>query len=339
MRYKDSGVDIDKANEATRSIAQDVRSTWGGEVLSEVGSFGGLFRIPDGYQAPVLVSSMDGVGTKILVASRAGRFDTVGQDLVNHCVNDILVQGARPLYFLDYIAAGRLEPRVVADVVKGLATACRENGCALIGGETAEMPGVYHGDDFDLAGTIVGVVERDGIVDGGAIAAGDVVLAFESSGLHTNGFSLARNIVFESAGLDVDDEVPELGATVADELLRVHRSYLAPVAEMMKTVTVKGLAHITGGGVVENLPRVLPSGCAAVIRRGTWPEPSIFAYLAAAGQVPDAEMFRVFNMGLGMLAVVSQEDAARLGDTLAGHTVHTVGEIVAGDRFVDIVPA
>jgi phosphoribosylformylglycinamidine cyclo-ligase len=282
---------------------------------------------------------MDGVGTKLLVASRAGRFDTVGQDLVNHCVNDILVQGARPLYFLDYIAAGRLDPRVVAGVVKGLATACRENGCALIGGETAEMPGLYHGDDFDLAGTIVGVVERDGVIDGSGITAGDVVLAFESNGLHTNGYSLARNIVFEGAGLDVDDEIPELGCTVADELLRVHRSYLAPVLEMMETITIKGLAHITGGGVVENLPRVLPPGCAAVIRRGTWPETPVFAYLAAAGEVPDAEMFRVFNMGLGMLAVVSPQDAGRVGDTLAGHTVRAVGEIVAGERFVDIVPA
>jgi phosphoribosylformylglycinamidine cyclo-ligase len=338
MRYKDSGVDIDKANEAMRSIARDVRSTWGDGVLSEEGAFGGLFRVPDGYSEPVLVSSTDGVGTKLLVASLAQRFDTVGRDLVNHCVNDILVQGARPLYFLDYVAAGRIEPDVVAEVVKGLAAACRENGCALIGGETAEMPGVYHGDDFDLAGTIVGIVERKAIIDGSSIAPGDVVLAFESNGLHTNGFSLARRIAFEAAGLDVDDEIEELGCTAADELLRVHRSYLAPVTAMMERVTVKGLAHVTGGGIVENLPRILPEGCAATIRRGSWPEPPVFGWLADRGQVPEAEMFRVFNMGAGMLVVVGREEAARIPDTLAGVRNHNVGEVVAGDGFVDIVP-
>lgn len=336
MRYKDSGVDIDKANEATKSIARDVRATWGDEVLSDVGSFGGLFRLPPGYRDPVLVSSMDGVGTKLLVASAARRFDTVGQDLVNHCVDDILVQGARPLYFLDYVAAGSLDPKVVAGVVKGLARACGENGCALIGGETAEMPGVYHGDDFDLAGAIVGVVERDEIIDGTSIVPGDVVFALESNGLHTNGFSLARKIFFEVAGLSVDDHVAELGCTVADELLRVHRSYLAPVRELASLVTVKGLAHITGGGVVENLPRVLPAGCAASINAGSWPVPPVFAFLAEKGDVPEGEMYRVFNMGLGMLAVVSKEEAGRVSDTLAGQSVHAVGEIVAGDGFVDI---
>lgn len=338
MKYKDSGVDIDKANQATRSITRDVRSTWGDEVLSDVGSFGGLFRMPEGLDDPVLVSSMDGVGTKLLVASMAGRFDTVGQDLVNHCVNDILVQGARPLYFLDYVAAGALDPDVVAGVVRGLATACRENGCALVGGETAEMPGLYHGSDFDLAGTIVGVVERDRIIDGRSITPGDVVFAFESNGLHTNGFSLARRIVFDAAGLEVSDTVDVLGHTVADELLRVHRSYLEPVMEMMGRVTVKGLAHITGGGVVENLPRVLPTGCGAALRRGTWPVPPVFTFLAETGDVPDGEMFRVFNMGLGMLAVVGHDEAGRVPDTLAGHDVHRVGEIVAGDG-VEILPA
>jgi len=337
MKYKDSGVDIDKANEATKSITRDVRTTWSKAVLSDVGSFGGLFRLPEGYREPVLVSSMDGVGTKLLVASAARRFDTVGQDLVNHCVNDILVQGATPLYFLDYVAAGKLDPAVVAGVVGGLAKACRENGCALVGGETAEMPGVYHGDDFDLAGTIVGIVERDGIIDGSSITPGDVILAFESNGLHTNGFSLARRIVFEAAGLEVGDTIDELGATVADVLLSVHRSYLAPVREMMGLVTVKGLAHITGGGVLENLPRVLPDGCAATIRKGTWPVPPVFTYLAVRGDVAEGEMYRVFNMGLGMLAVVAKADAARLPDTLSGMRVHEVGEVTAGDRVVRVV--
>ncbi len=337
MRYKDSGVDIDKANEATKAIARDVRDTWGEEVLSEVGSFGGLFRLPGGYDDPVLVSSMDGVGTKLLVAIMAGRFDTVGQDLVNHCVNDILVQGARPLYFLDYVAAGTLEPEVIAGVVKGLAVACKENGCALIGGETAEMPGLYQGRDFDLAGTVVGVVEHDRIIDGRSIAPGDVIFALGSSGLHTNGYSLARRIMFDAAGLSVDDRVDELGCSVGDELLKVHRSYLAPVTELMGTVGVKGLAHITGGGVVENLPRVLPAGCAATINAGTWPVPPVFPYLSATGDVPEGEMYRVFNMGLGMLAVVGKEEAGRVPGTLAGHHVHTVGVIVEGDRYVDVV--
>ena len=337
MRYKDSGVDIDKANQATRSITRDVRSTWRSEVLSDVGSFGGLFRMPEGYRDPVLVSSMDGVGTKLLVASMAGRFDTVGQDLVNHCVNDILVQGARPLFFLDYIAAGTLQPSIVAGVVNGLAQACRENGCALIGGETAEMPGLYHGDDFDLAGTIVGIVERDAIIDGTSIVPGDVIVAFESNGLHTNGYSLARRIVFDALGLAVDDHVDELGLTVAGELLKVHRSYLGPVFELVDKVPIKGLAHITGGGVLENLPRVLPPGAAATIHKGTWQVPAVFDFLAARGDVPEGEMYRVFNMGLGMLAVVGGDDARRVPRGAGGLTVHTVGEITHGDGVVSVV--
>lgn len=334
MRYKDSGVDIEKANAAKRAISEHVRGTWDEAVLSEVGSFGGLFKIPDGYREPVLVSSMDGVGTKVLVANMAGRFDTVGQDLVNHCVNDILVQGARPLYFLDYMAAGSLDAGLVAEVVKGLATACRENGCALVGGETAEMPGLYSGSDFDLAGTIVGIVERDGVVDGSSIVPGDVVFALPSSGLHTNGYSLARRVFFDAAGLSVGDRVAELGCTVGDELLKVHRSYLEPISELMRLVTVKGLAHITGGGVVENLPRILPMGCAATIERGTWPVPAVFTFIAEKGDVADDEMFRVFNMGLGMLAVVGKEEADRVP---GGLEMHVVGEIVTGDGFVDVV--
>jgi len=336
VRYRDSGVDIDKANEAMRRIKTSVRSTWSNHVLSDVGHFGGLFSVPGAYKEPVLVSSMDGVGTKLLVASRAGRFDTVGQDLVNHCVNDILVQGAEPLFFLDYLAAGHLDPQMVAGLVEGLAQACAENGCALIGGETAEMPGVYHGDDFDLAGTIVGVVERSGIIDGSAITPGQVLLALASNGLHTNGYSLVRRVVFEHMGLDVTDSVDELGHTVGDELLRVHRSYLGPVGAIRNAGPIAGLAHITGGGVVENLPRVLPDSCSARITRGAWPVPAVFPWLAGGGDIPEGEMFRVFNMGLGMIVVVDADTADRVGNEIADTEVYRVGEIVEGDGSVEL---
>jgi phosphoribosylformylglycinamidine cyclo-ligase len=336
MRYRDSGVDIDKANEATRAIARLAKNTWGPEVLSEIGHFGGLFEVPKNYREPVLVSSMDGVGTKLLVAKAAGKFDTVGQDLVNHCVNDILVQGARPLFFLDYIAAGKLEPSMVASVVSGLALACKENGCALIGGETAEMPGLYQHGDFDLAGTIVGVVERASVIDGSSIVAGDLVFALPSNGLHTNGYSLARR-VFEEAGLSIDARIDEFGSTVAEELLRVHRSYLSAVTEIAEKVRIKGLAHITGGGVVENLPRILPDGTGARVHRGTWPVLPVFDYLARAGDVVEGEMYRVFNMGVGMLVVVSPTDAAKVPERAAGLTVYRVGEIVEGDGSVTLV--
>ncbi len=336
MRYRDSGVDIDKANEATRAIARLAKGTWGPEVLSEIGHFGGLFAVPKSYRDPVLVSSMDGVGTKIMVARAAGKYDTVGQDLVNHCVNDILVQGARPLFFLDYIAAGKLEPAMVASVVAGLAHACKENGCALIGGETAEMPGLYQHGDFDLAGTIVGVVERDRVIDGSSIVAGDLGFALPANGLHTNGYSLARRVV-EEAGLAIDARVDEFGATVAEELLRVHRSYLASVAEIAAKVRIKGLAHITGGGILENFPRILPDGTGARIHKGSWPVLPVFDYLAKKGDVIEGEMYRVFNMGVGMLVVVSAKDGASVPERVAGLTVYSVGEIVKGERSVALV--
>ncbi len=334
MRYRESGVDIDKANEATRAIARLVKKTWSRDVLSEIGSFGGLFRVPAGMREPVLVSSMDGVGTKLLVARAARRYDTVGQDLVNHCVNDILVQGARPLFFLDYVAAGKIEPDMVAGLVSGLAKACEENGCALIGGETAEMPGLYQEGDFDLAGTIVGVVERDAIIDGTGIVPGDAVFALPSNGLHTNGYSLARRIAFGTLGLEVDSAVEELGGTVADEFLRVHRSYLAAVNAIGAKVKIKGLAHITGGGVLENLPRILPRGCSARLERGAWPVPPVFGWIAKKGDVVEGEMYRVFNMGAGMLVVVSAEDASRVPGSADGMTVYRAGAIVSGDGTV-----
>jgi phosphoribosylformylglycinamidine cyclo-ligase len=337
MRYRESGVDIDKANQATRAIARLVGKTWGKAVLSQIGHFGGLFEVPSGYRQPVLVSSMDGVGTKIMVAVAARRFDTVGQDLVNHCVNDILVQGARPLFFLDYVAAGKLDPDMVADVVAGLAKACEENQCALIGGETAEMPGLYNDGDFDLAGTIVGIVEREKIIDGSGIVPGDVVFALPSNGLHTNGYSLARKILFDVKKLKVDSRIEALGATIGEELLRVHRSYLAPVSAIGGSVAIKGLAHITGGGILENLPRIFPKGCAARIRRGSWPVLPVFEMIARDGDVVEGEMYRVFNMGAGMLIVVSADDAARMPARADALDVHRVGEIVRGNGEVELV--
>ncbi len=336
MRYRDSGVDIDKANQATRAIARLAKETWGPEVLSEIGHFGGLFEVPKGMRNPVLVSSMDGVGTKLLIAREAGVFDTVGQDLVNHCVNDILVQGARPLFFLDYVAAGKLEPEMIARVVTGLAKACHENRCALIGGETAEMPGLYQHGDFDLAGTIVGIVERDGVIDGSSIAAGDAIFALPSNGLHTNGYSLVRRVI-EKSQLKLDERVEAFGSTLGEELLRVHRSYLDAVTAIARTVTIKGLAHITGGGIVENLPRILPDGTGARIDKGTWPVLPIFELIARAGDVVEGEMYRVFNMGVGMLVVVGAQDAAKVPERAEGLTVYRVGDVVPGDGTVHVV--
>lgn len=336
MKYKDSGVDIDKAGRAMKSISRYVKATWGENVLSEVGQFGGLYRVPSGYRDPVLVASMDGVGTKVKVALLAGRYDTVGQDLVNHCVNDILVQGGRPLFFLDYLAAGSLDPGMLADVVKGLGIACEQNGCALIGGETAEMPGLYRGHDFDLAGTIIGVVERSRIIDSSGIEPGDVVFGLPSSGLHTNGYSLVRRLLFEDLRLGIDDRVEEFGCTVAEELLKIHVSYLSHVSGLVKSVEIKGLAHITGGGVPDNLPRILPEGTGAVIRVGAWPVPPVFGFIREKGDVADAEMYRVFNMGLGMLVVVGADDAGKVPERVEDSTVYRVGEIVVGDGGVEI---
>lgn len=328
MKYKDSGVNIDRANRARDSIASQVESTWGSEVLSKTGAFGGLFAQSGSYDEPVLVSSMDGVGTKVMVATMTGRFDTVGRDLVNHCVNDILVQGARPLFFLDYLASGALEPERVSRIVEGVAVACRENGCALLGGETAEMPGVYRGEDFDLAGCVVGIVEKKRIVDGSSIKPGDALFALAAAGLHTNGYSLARGVFFDRLKLGVDDTVPELGCTVGEELLKIHASYLRPVETLMERVTIKGMAHVTGGGVVENLPRILPHTCDARIDKSTWPVPAVFGFLREKGGVEEAEMFRVFNMGLGMVLVAAASDADKL--TASGVDIHRIGEITKG---------
>lgn len=337
MDYKRAGVDIDAGNDTVRRIKDLARRTFTPGVLSSIGSFGGLFRLGGGYRDPVLVSSADGVGTKLRVAFLTGRHSTVGQCLVNHCVNDILVQGAQPLFFLDYLATGTLAPDVAAEIVEGMAQACRENGCALIGGETAEMPGFYASGEYDIAGFIVGVVERDRVITGEGIRPGDALIGLRSTGLHTNGYSLARAIFFEQLGLSVASVVPELGATVGDELLRVHRSYLPVIRPLLETGLVKGLAHITGGGITENLPRILPAGTAALVDKTAWAPNPVFAYLRAAGGVPDDEMFRAFNMGIGLIVVCRADDVPRVTEALgaAGEAeTPLIGRIVDGEPGV-----
>ncbi|MBI1280402.1 MAG: phosphoribosylformylglycinamidine cyclo-ligase [Anaerolineaceae bacterium] len=323
--YELAGVNIDASNRAKTLMTAAVKSTYGKEVLSGIGAFGGLFDASalKGMESPVLVASTDGVGTKTKVASRLNRWESIGHDLVNHSINDILVQGARPLFFLDYVASSQVEPEQIAAVVAGVAAACKAAGCALIGGETAEMPGVYLPGEIDLAGTIIGVVERGQIIDGSRIQAGDVIVGFPSTGLHTNGYSLARRVLDE---LDWTTEVSELGGTIGDALLTVHRSYIPDVDQLQNTgIEIKGLAHITGGGLIENPPRIFPEGIGAVINRGTWKAPAIFELIQELGNVSDAEMFRVFNMGLGMIAVVSREQASLLP---AEYPI--VGEMISG---------
>jgi phosphoribosylformylglycinamidine cyclo-ligase len=335
MDYKAAGVDIEAGNATVRRIRSLARSTFTPGVLSDIGSFGGLFRLDTSrYRDPVLVSSADGVGTKLKVAFLAGRHDTVGIDLVNHCVNDILVQGAEPLFFLDYLATGRLQPDVAASIVGGMAQACRDNGCALLGGETAEMPGFYADGEYDLAGFIVGVVERAAIVDGHGIVPGDAVIGIPSSGLHTNGYSLARSIVFERLGLKVDSPVPGIGRTVGDLLLEPHRSYLSMIQPLLEGHRIKGMAHITGGGITDNLPRVLPRGTAASIARGAWEAPALFRWLQESGRVPADDMLRTFNMGIGLIVITANTSAEQLLQELAargGRDAKIIGEIIPGD--------
>ena len=341
MEYKTAGVDIDAGNETVRRIRTLARSTFTPGVLSEIGSFGGLFRLDrERYQDPVLVSSADGVGTKLLVARTAGRYDTVGQDLVNHCVNDILVQGAEPLFFLDYLATGRLLPSVAEQVVIGIARACTENGCALIGGETAEMPGFYADGEYDIAGFIVGAVDKAKVIDGRAVVPGDVLIAVPSAGLHTNGYSLARRVFFEMAGWKVDTFVDELGTTIGDALLAPHRSYLGLVRPLIEREWVRGLAHITGGGLIENVPRALPEGCSAEIDPKAWSIPPIFQLLRQHGAIAREEMFRAFNMGVGLVIVCSSHDAERVLNMLmrgGEPNAFRLGLVIAGERSVQYV--
>ena len=341
--YRSAGVDIDAGNETVRRIKSLARGTFTSGVLSEIGSFGGLFALDrDRYREPVLVSSADGVGTKLKVAFMTGRHNTVGADLVNHCVNDVLVQGARPLFFLDYLATGRLEPDVAEQVISGVARACRENGCALIGGETAEMPGFYADGEYDIAGFIVGVVEKARVIDGRSIRPGDALVGLPSSGLHTNGYSLARRVMFDDRRLSPDSVRPELGTTIADALLAPHRSYLRAISPLLDADLVKGMAHITGGGITENLPRVLPDGCAATIHPGTWTEPPIFTLISDLGSIARAEMFRAFNMGIGLIVECDADRAHEVLGQLAAageREARIIGSVTAGDRVIRYVPS
>jgi phosphoribosylformylglycinamidine cyclo-ligase len=335
MDYKASGVDIDAGNEAVRRIRGLARSTFTPAVLSDIGSFGGLFRLEPGrFKDPVLVASADGVGTKLKVAFMADKHDTVGMDLVNHCVNDILVQGAEPLFFLDYLATGKLSPAVAESIVGGMAAACRENGCALLGGETAEMPGFYADGEYDLAGFIVGAVDRERLITGRGIAAGDVLIGVPSSGLHTNGYSLARRIVFEHLGLAVDSHVAALGRTVGEALLEPHRSYLPLVRPMLENGLITGMAHITGGGITDNLPRVLSAAVVASVDLSRWQLPALFQWLMEQGRVPLDDMLRTFNMGIGLIIVTPAAKADHVIEALSARgarDARRIGEIVAGE--------
>ncbi len=338
MRYADAGVSIEEADKAVASIKASVRTTFSKNVLTDIGSFGGGFLLK-GYKKPVLVSSADGVGTKIKVAFLTGRHDTIGEDLVNHCVNDIAVQGAEPLFFLDYFATGKLETPVFARVVTGLAKACRENGCALIGGETAEMPGLYQPGEYDLAGFIVGAVERKQMITGAAIRAGDIVLGLPSSGLHTNGYSLARKLLFEVAGYAPAHVPPELAIPVAEELLKVHKSYLKPIRALHAKNLLKGAAHITGGGLTDNIPRVLPKGLAVRIDTAAWPVLPVFELLRKIGDIPAGDYRRTFNLGIGMVLIVSRarlREAHQILDKLQ-ENYYEIGHVIekrSGARVV-----
>ena len=337
ITYADAGVDIERGNRTKRRIKYLAHKTFTKGVLSEIGGFGGLFSIDkEKYADPVLVSSVDGVGTKLKVAFAMNIHSTVGADLVNHCVNDIAVQGAAPLFFMDYLATGRLEPEIAEKVIEGLSAACKQNGCALIGGETAEMPGFYAEGEYDLAGFIVGVVERSRLITGEAVTIGDVILGLPSNGLHTNGYSLARKLLFEVAHYTPDTYVNELKGKVGNELMRTHKTYWPVVKKLLAADCVSALAHVTGGGITDNLPRVLPRGTAAVIETGSWPVPPLFAHLQELGNVAQDEMFRTFNMGLGMLVVIPSAKFKKVQSVLerAGEKAFTVGRIVKGDRKV-----
>jgi phosphoribosylformylglycinamidine cyclo-ligase len=329
--YTRAGVDVDLGNRLKGQIQSLVRQTHGPQVLSKIGGFGGLFRATfSGMREPVLVASTDSVGTKVKIAFALNKHDTVGADLVNHCVNDIAVLGARPLFFLDYIGCGKLEARVFRQLLWGLSRACRSTGCALLGGETAQLPGIYREGEYDLAGCIIGVVDRGNIIDGRKIRAGDVILGLESNGLHTNGYSLAREILFRKMSLKVTSRLPGSAKTVGQELLRVHKNY-QPLLGKLPSGMIKGLAHITGGGLVDNLPRILPANCDAVIETKSWRAPRIFQILQQNGNIELHEMYQVFNMGIGMTAVVSERDARRAMLTLKAKRI---GQIERGSGRV-----
>lgn len=327
--YKSAGVDIEAGEKTVDKIKGYAKSTFNKRVLADIGMFGAFYE-PDfsAYKNPVLVSSVDGVGTKLKIAIEMNKHDTIGQDLVNHCVNDIAVCGAKPLFFLDYYATGKLNPDKAADVIKGFSIACKENDCALIGGETAEMPGLYQGDDFDVSGTIVGVVDKSKIIDGKRIQKGDLLIGFPSNGLHTNGYSLARKVLLEK--FNAKDFVPDLNNTLGDELLKVHKSYLSLIATLKNSVDIKGLSHITGGGIVGNTKRIIPEGLDLQIHWDNWEMPSIFKLIKKTGSISNEEMYKVFNCGIGLVAVISKEDKLRAFQTAYDLHEHPllIGEIV-----------
>lgn len=335
--YRDAGVDLDRAHTAKKRIKTLARQTFTPAVLSEIGTFGGLYRLSqDPSTRPVLVSSVDGVGTKLKIAFATGIHHTVGRDLVSHCVNDILVQGATPLFFMDYIATDEMAPEVIAKVVEGIAAGCQEAGCALLGGETAQMPGFYSRGEYDLAGFIVGLVDQSHLLDGQRIRPGHVILGLASTGLHTNGYSLARKLLFDVSGYGVDSRLPELELPLGETLLAGHRNYLPLLKPLLEQRWMRGLAHITGGGLTENLPRILPRGCAAHIQLGTWPGLPIFDVLQKLGSIDESEMLRTFNMGIGMALIVSPGDAAQVENHLgqSREPVYRIGEIRSGKRQV-----
>lgn len=332
--YAASGVDVDLSNRVKDGIAVKIGKSNRPEVLSKIGGFGGLFSASfKGYKNPVLVSSIDGVGTKLKVATMMQQHGSIGSDLVNHCVNDIAVVGAEPLFFLDYYGTGKLDPVVFSHVLAGIVKACKATNCALIGGETAQMPGIYHGGDYDLVGTVIGVVEKSKIIDGSKVKKGDVLIGFPSSGLHTNGYSLARAVLFTQLRLNVGDKVPGSRKTVGEELLAVHVNYQPMLKKLGAKVTWKALAHITGGGFVDNIPRVLPAKLNARIQLGSWPQLPIFNLLASAGSIQKEELYQVFNMGIGMVAVVSPTDAAKLKKLTK---CYEIGSIVPGSGVVEL---
>jgi phosphoribosylformylglycinamidine cyclo-ligase len=347
--YAAAGVDIDLGNAVKSALPQMLRRTHRSEVLGKVGGFGGLFALDvRKYRQPVLVSSVDGVGTKLKLAFALGRHDTIGQDLVNHCVNDIAVLGAEPLFFLDYLGTGKLEPSVFRNIIKGFAKACAENGCVLIGGETAQMPGFYQAGEYDVSGTIVGVVEKSRILDGKGVRPGDGVIGLASTGLHTNGYSLARKVFFQRMRLKPESYVPELRNTIGRELLKVHRSYGRLIQKLLREFNagasraaqgIKALAHITGGGFVDNIPRVLPRDCDAVIRKGTWKVPPIFQLIQSNGGVPEDELYQVFNMGIGMVAIVAADRVEAVLKSIAAqrHRAWLIGQVVKGRGMTKVL--
>ena len=339
-KYSEAGVDINRAVKALEGLKDKINATHRSSVLQGIGSFGALLHPgAERYRDPVLVMSIDGVGTKLKIAFLTGRHDTIGQDLVNHCVNDILVQGAKPLAFMDYFATGKLTPDVIEDVMSGLVTSCLENDCSLIGGETAEMPGFYANGEYDLAGCIIGIIEKENLIDGSDIVPGDVIVGLTSTGLHTNGYSLARKVIFETCGLDTAEKFPGTEYNVGELLLEVHRSYFKHIEGLIRAKVIKGMVHITGGGYYDNVPRVLPGGITAVIDTNRWTPPFVFDFLQEQGGIPSEEMYHVFNMGVGFLLVVSKKDADRVLEHMRTQGIDgiLIGHIESGDTGVELI--